>query len=97
VIEAGPDAIEKRLKELKEEDTGHRTLLIEELEHVLRNHKARTHLSKSGSKPSPHSVSKSAADLISSSDVPGDTDSREESGDESEEDVAQNLRRCLLS
>ncbi|KIM92094.1 hypothetical protein PILCRDRAFT_111662 [Piloderma croceum F 1598] len=63
VIEAGPDAIEKRLNELKKEDTGHRTLLIEELEHVIRNQKARANLSKSGSSSSPGSFAKSAGNL----------------------------------
>lgn len=63
VVEAGPDAIEKRLDELKKEDTGHRTLLIEELEHVIRNQKARASLSKSGSSSSPGSLAKSAGNL----------------------------------
>ena len=66
LIEAGPDAIEKRLKELKEENTGHLTLLAEELEHVLRNQKARAQLSKPRTFAS-HSVSKGGADVMSSS------------------------------
>ena len=64
VIEAGPDAIEKRLEELKEEDTGHHTLLIEELEQVIRNKRTRVILSKSGSSSSPGSFVNSAGNLL---------------------------------
>ena len=63
VIEAGPDVIEKRLNELKEEDTGHHSLLIEELEHVIRNQRTRASLSKSGSSSSPGSFAKPGSHL----------------------------------
>jgi len=63
VIEAGPDAIEKRLNELKEKDTGHHSLLIEELEHVIRNQRTRASLSKSGSSSSPGSFAKPGSHL----------------------------------
>ena len=63
VIEAGPDAIEKRLGELREEDTGHLTLLIEELELVVQNQRARAHLSKSGSSSSIGSFPRSVGAL----------------------------------
>jgi hypothetical protein len=49
VIEAGPDAIEKRLEELKSEDTSDHTLLIEELEHLLRTHRNKVNVPQPGS------------------------------------------------
>jgi hypothetical protein len=49
VIEAGPDAIEKRLEELKSEDASDHVLLIEELEHLLLTHRTKGNVSKSGS------------------------------------------------
>lgn len=48
VIEAGPDSIEKRLEELKSGDNNDQTLLIQELEHLLRTHRAKTNVPKSG-------------------------------------------------